>query len=284
MTISTLYPLSPAQITAYHRDGFVMVPGLFAPDEIAPVQEACRADPNLGGRVVHVTDSDGGQQDLAGWSGDDGDDLLGLMTRIARIVDGAQALIGEPIYHWHSKFSMKKPGSGGRWDWHQDFGSWYVEGCLRPAMTTCTVAVDPCDEDNGCMQLVKGSHLFGRLDHVAVGAARGADPKRVERAREQYETVSCIMAPGDGLFFHANTLHASGPNHSQRPRSLLHFSYNAITNDPVETTIPGHRYTPLTKAPDGAIRDGAWNGVIAATEFFAPSDDHPYGYTIRRAS
>ena len=107
MTTSTLYPLSPEQIAAYHQDGFVMVPGLFAPDEIAPVQEACRIDPNLGGRVVHVTDSDGGQQDLAGWSGDDGDDLLGLMTRIARIVDGAQALIGEPIYHWHSKFSMK---------------------------------------------------------------------------------------------------------------------------------------------------------------------------------
>ena len=52
------------------------------------------------------------------------------------------------------------------------------------------------------MQLVRGSHLFGRLDHVAVGASRGADPGRVALARTQFETVSCVMAPGDGMFFH----------------------------------------------------------------------------------
>ena len=284
MTATTTRPLTDEEIAAYHRDGFVVVPGLFGADEIAPIAAACAADPDLGGRIVHVTDSDGGQQDLAGWSSDEGEDLLGLMTRIARIVDNAETLIGESIYHWHSKLSMKKPGSAGRWDWHQDFGSWYAEGCLRPAMTTCTVAVDRCDEDNGCMKLVKGSHRFGRLDHVAVGVSRGADPKRVAEAQRLFETVSCAMAPGDALFFHANTLHASGPNPSERPRSLLHFSYNAVANDPVETPIPGHRYTPLRRSPDGAIRDGLWQGVIETTKFFEPRPENPYGYTIRRAS
>ncbi|HEY2112612.1 MAG TPA: phytanoyl-CoA dioxygenase family protein, partial [Dongiaceae bacterium] len=80
-------------------------------------------------------------------------------------------MIGKPVYHWHSKLSMKKPASAGRWDWHQDYGYWYDEGCLAPDMTTCMIAVDRTDRANGCVELIRGSHLLGRIDHKAVGKA-----------------------------------------------------------------------------------------------------------------
>ena len=282
--MKTQHPLTPDQIVAYHRDGYLHIPGFFDAAEIAPVQAALRDDPGVGGRLATVHDGSAKtQHDYLGWTRH-GDDWLGVTTRLARLVEGAATLIGEPVYHWHSKLVKKPAGKSGQVVWHQDFSGWYQDGCLMPEMLTAIVALTPATRENGCLHMLRCSHKMGRVDRLRDGDAySNIEPRRLAAMQKRFEDVAVEMAPGDGLFFHANTLHASGPNHSERPRSLLHFSYNAIANDPVETTIPGHRYTPLTKAPDGAIREGAWNGVIATTAFFAPREDNPYGYTIRRA-
>jgi ectoine hydroxylase-related dioxygenase (phytanoyl-CoA dioxygenase family) len=64
------------------------------------------------------------------------------------------------------------------------------------------------------------------------------------------------MAPGDGLFFHANTLHRSDRNTSDTPRWGLICCYNTKTNTPRgETFQPS--YTPLRRVPDTAIKEAA---------------------------
>jgi ectoine hydroxylase len=101
--------------------------------------------------------------------------------------------------------------------------------------------------------VLKGSHLMGRIEHGRVAGQTGADVQRVERAMEQLDLVHCEMAPGDALFFHANTLHASAANATDKPRRLLICCYNKATNNPFK--VHHHpQYTRLDQLPDTAVR------------------------------
>jgi hypothetical protein len=79
------------------------------------------------------------------------------------------------------------------------------------------------------------------------------------RILASHERVACEMAPGDAVFFHANTLHASGANSSDRPRTLLHCSYNAIANAPYIAGQEHHAFRPLEVLPDTALRNRAYD-------------------------
>lgn len=82
------------------------------------------------------------------------------------------------------------------------------------------------------MQVIKGSHKLGRLDHGSVRGQNGADPERVKLAQAAgMETVHCELQPGWGAFFHANTLHHSAANRSAGdPRWGLVCCYNTRSN------------------------------------------------------
>ena len=279
--------LSPDAIEAYGRDGFLRLPGFLAAAEIEPLSRACLADPEIDGALWALADSAGNPQEVTSWT-ELGEDYLGVLPRLARIVEAAEDLIGRPVYHWHSKLSMKKPGSAGRWDWHQDYGYWYDEGCLAPDMTTCMIAVDRTDRENGCVELIRGSHRLGRIDHKHLGAASGVDPERLAEILKTHERIACAMEPGDAVFFHANTLHASGANASARPRTLLHCSYNAIDNEPLlGKDQEHHMYKPLVKLPDSAIRDRQYGSIFTNQTFRQPDPDkgvNLYGYKMLKYS
>lgn len=281
-TVETLprYRLSAEQVAQYHLDGFVLLRGFFSAEEMEPLRQACLADPKLGGNLRAVLDSTGNAQRVSGWT-EMSDDLVGIFPRIARIVDGAEALLGREVYHWHSKLSMKPPHTAGRWDWHQDYPYWYKEGCLYPEMLTCMIAVDPVTIANGCVQLVRGSNQMGRVDHVDIGEANGVDPERLEQILKRHETVPVELAPGDACFFDGNTLHASGPNTSDGPRTILHCSYNTVRNDPyIREGQEHHAYKKLHKLPDSVILDGGYAGVFEHHQFNRARDNgkNSYGY------
>jgi len=85
-------------------------------------------------------------------------------------------------------------------------------------MGSCFVALDPCTPANGCLKIVPGSRRYGRLDHGLACEQAGTDDERVQALIARHGTLDCEMAPGDALFFHANLLHASGPNLSDHSR------------------------------------------------------------------
>ena len=282
--------LTADQVAAFESDGLLLMPGLFSAAEIELLARLAVDDPRITGEVVEVIDSTGQGAELFGWSGVT-DDLLGAYVRIARLVESASDLLGgEPVYHWHSKLSFKKPRSAGRWDWHQDYGSWYLEGCLRPEMLSVMIAIDPCRLENGCVEFIRGSNTLGRIDHVAIGESRGADPDVVARALEEMEHVACEIAPGDAVFFHGNTLHASGPNRSDRPRTVLHVSYNTVRNAP-SRGYDHHAYAPLDALPDDVLERRAYAGGIdleshaetrASWRRGREKLGNVYGYDVRR--
>ena len=116
--------------------------------------------------------------------------------------------------------------------------------------------MDPATRENGCLQVLEGSHLCGRVDHVLTGDQAGADPERVAEIAKRLPLVHVEMEPGDALFFHPNLLHRSDQNRSEHPRWSLICCYNARRNDPYrEARHP--RYTPLAKVEDAAILEAA---------------------------
>lgn len=266
------YPhVDDTDAAAFARDGFVVKPGFFDQEEVALLQRAIELDEGIRSHVVAVKDSQGGSTELALWN-HPGDDLFGAVARSARMVEGAEKLLGGEVYHYHSKLTMKRPGVGGAWDWHQDYGYWYNNGCLFPDMLSVAVAVDRATRENGCLQMIRGSHRLGRIDHGRVGGQTGAEMERVEEILRRLERVYLEMAPGDAAFFHANTLHASEQNRSDKPRNVLLCCYNAAWNDPYkEHHHPG--YTPLSKLPDTRIKEIGLTLAGEGRAFFDPGQD-----------
>jgi len=274
-------PLTPDQIVAYHRDGYLHIPGWFDAAEIAPVQKALADDPSVGGRLTTVHDgTEKTRHDYLGWTRH-GDDWLGAATRLARNVEGAAALIGEQVYHWHSKLVKKPAGNSGQVVWHQDFSGWYQDGCLMPEMLTVIVAATPATEQSGCLHMLRGSHRMGRVDRVPDTDAYAAiQPRRLAAMLERFEEVAVTMKPGDGLFFHGNVVHCSFENRSAHDRILLEFSYNGISNAPVFDGQEHHAVKPMEIAPDNTLRDGLYTGVFGRTPICDIDDPRDEGYKI----
>jgi len=246
-------PLKDEVLKDYERDGFVVAKQLFEPDEIELLRRAAKEDRDLDQHSFGKGDGEGGTVRLSLWN-HPGDTIYGMFARCDTIVSSAEKILGGEVYHYHSKMIMKDAKVGGAWAWHQDYGYWYQNGVLFPLLTSAFVAVDPATKENGCMQVLRGSHQLGRIDHILTGDQAGADMERVREAEKVLDLVYVEMNPGDVLFFHANLLHRSDQNKSDKPRWSMICCYNAARNNPYkEHHHP--RYTPLVKVPDSAIRE-----------------------------
>ena len=244
--------LTDEQVRQFHEDGYFIARGLYDTEEMALLNRAAREDKALDDYAIERSDGEGGVAKLTLWN-HPGDDIYGMFSRGRRLVDSMEKILGGEVYHYHSKMNMKEPQVGGAWAWHQDYGYWYQNGCLSPDMASAMIAVDPATRENGCLQVIRGSHALGRIDHVLTGDQAGADMERVNVALQRLELVYVEMDAGDTVFFHSNTLHRSDQNRSDKPRWVLICCYNAARNDPYkEHHHP--RYTPLVKVDDDAIK------------------------------
>jgi ectoine hydroxylase-related dioxygenase (phytanoyl-CoA dioxygenase family) len=244
-------PLNAAQVSAYERDGYVLARGFFTEAETSLLKRAAKEDRALDEHSFSRGDGEGGRVRLSLWN-HPGDTVYGMIARCESMVRSAEALLGGEVYHYHSKMIMKDARVGGAWAWHQDYGYWYENGVLAPLLTSVFIAVDAATRENGCLQVIAGSQALGRIDHVLTGEQAGADRERVAAVLERLPLVHVEMEPGDALFFHANLLHRSDRNESERPRWSMICCYNAARNDPYkESHHP--RYTPLEVVADGAI-------------------------------
>lgn len=266
--------LSPEQFDAYRRDGFVIVRRLFDAEEIGLLRAAIETDPQLRESLYNRTDAEGKHTRMATWN-HPGDSVYGLAARSRRVVDTMEQLIGGEVYHYHSKLTAKEPYEGGAWEWHQDYGYWYHNGCMFPDMASVMTALDVANRDNGCLQVLRGSHRAGRVNHgVLPGEQVGADPVRVEQMLARMERVHVEMEPGDAVFFHSNTMHRSDQNRSPNRRWTVIHCYNAASNDPY---LDHHhpRYTPLHKVDDGAIKAAGLKLSTAGEDTFRKTFANP---------
>ena len=140
-------PLSPDQIAQFQRDGYLIVKGLLDAEETALLGQAAREDDALMQSAMDIQDTKGRTTALSLWN-HPGADIYGMIARSHKVVDRMEQLLGGEVYHYHSKMSAKQPRVGGAWEWHQDYGYWYQNGCLSPDMASVMIAVDRCTKEN----------------------------------------------------------------------------------------------------------------------------------------
>jgi hypothetical protein len=246
------FPISDDQLRQYDQCGYLLLKQLFDAEEIELLRRSAKADKALDDHSFGRKDGEGGTVRLSLWN-HPGEGIYGAFARCDRMVSVAQQLLRDEPYHYHSKMIMKDARIGGAWAWHQDYGYWYRNGVLTPNLVSAFIAVDPATRENGCLQVVCGSQLCGRIDHQLTGDQAGADPERVNAILQRMKHEYVVMDPGDVLFFHSNLLHRSDRNLSEHPRWSMICCYNARSNDPYKDSHHP-RYTPIDRLPDDAIK------------------------------
>ena len=248
------FQINDAQQAQFEADGYLIVPGLLDSTETELLFNVAKGDEQMTAGNLHGKDKAGNSIGLTLHNDLHENDIYSAICRSERVVNTMETLLGGEVYHYHHKMTMKAPFVGGAWEWHQDYGYWYNNGCLYPYMGSVMIAVDRSTQENGCLQVIKGSHLCGRIEHGVVATQTGADEARVEEILKRLELVYCELEPGDGVFFHCNTLHRSDMNRSPNPRWTFLCCYNAKRNDPYK--VHGHpNYSYLDKYTDDKIAE-----------------------------
>ena len=253
------FQLTPHQIADYHRDGYLIVKNFLSAPEVDKLYQIATADDTMKKHAFDLNDQTGKKTKLSLWY-TPGNDSYGLLTRSRRMVDSANLLMdGEaPVCHFHSKLMQKEPKVGGAWEWHQDYGYWYKNEFLFPdQMISIMIAITEANKANGCLQVIKGTHKMGRIEHGFAGEQVGASQHYVDLALKTMEHVYVELNAGDALFFHSNLLHRSEANTSDKPRWSLISCYNRASNIPYNEPS-GSSTVPLEAVPDEAMM--AWQG------------------------
>jgi ectoine hydroxylase-related dioxygenase (phytanoyl-CoA dioxygenase family) len=119
-------------------------------------------------------------------------------------------------------------------------------------MMSVMIAITEANKANGCLQVIKGSHKMGRIEHGFAGEQVGASQHYVDLALKTMDLVYVEINAGDALFFHSNLLHRSEANLSDKPRWSLISVYNRSSNIPYNE--PSKSSTiPLEIVPDEAL-------------------------------
>jgi len=253
------FQLTPHQISDYHRDGYLIVRNFLSAAEADKLYRIATEDDTMRKHAFDLNDQTGKKTKLSLWY-TPGNDSYGLLTKSRRMVDSANLLMdGEaPVCHFHSKLMQKEPKVGGAWEWHQDYGYWYKNEFLFPdQMISIMIAITEANKANGCLQVIKGTHKMGRIEHGFAGEQVGASQHYVDLALKTMEHVYVELSAGDALFFHSNLLHRSEANTSDKPRWSLISCYNRASNVPYNEPS-GSSTVPLEAVPDEALM--AWQG------------------------
>ncbi len=201
-------------IERFNCEGYVVVPALFSAEEIAFIKAHFMAL-NAAGH---------------GFAGDNphllpDDDPLKAFPRIIhshrfdqfsldwlldeRMRHWTTALLGTEPYAAQTMFYFKPPGARGQ-ALHQD------QTPLRVRPGTCLaawMAVDDCDGENGCLQIVPRTQDLPRLCPIEADMTQSFSGNAVPiPPGRQPEPV--IMKAGDVVFFNGQVIHGSFPNRS----------------------------------------------------------------------
>jgi phytanoyl-CoA hydroxylase len=123
----------------------------------------------------------------------------------------ARTLVGEEVECLGPEWFDKPPASGSPTPPHQDN---YYFNLAPPNVITVWLALDPVDDENGCLRYVAGSHCRGIRPHRLsgiLGFSQGiTDYGEADRAEE----AAVHLQPGDAVAHHGNTIHRAEANAS----------------------------------------------------------------------
>ena len=97
----------PGELSAYQRDGYIFKRGLFSVEETDLLRTAAKSDKAMDAAATALDDGAGNRVRLSLWN-HPGDGIYGMVARCLRVVDSVEQLIGNEVYHYHSKMILKE--------------------------------------------------------------------------------------------------------------------------------------------------------------------------------
>ena len=219
--LTTSYAVPPEAVSAYARDGHVLLRGVATPGEAtaygAVVREAVQqlgGDPRplaerdtYGRAFLQVTNLWRHDQDVARFV---------LAARFAGIA--AQLLGVDAVRLYHDQALFKEP-AGGITPWHQDAMYWPLDGHRCLTMWMPLVAID---SDMGTLGFASGTNDIGPLSDERISDASEAHfDMLLARGHHPLPAPAPQMAPGDATFHGGWTVHRASPNTGARMREVM---------------------------------------------------------------
>jgi ectoine hydroxylase len=237
-------PIAAELIAQYERDGYMVIPELFSPAEVAVMSaelERLRLDPQVlaSDKAIREPHS-GALRSLFEIHRHNA--LFARLASDARIAEVARFILGGDVYIHQSRMNLKPGFTGKEFYWHSDFETWHVEdGMPRMRALSCSVLLTDNDINNGPLMLVPGSHrhFIGCVgetpeNHYQSSLRRQEygvpDDASLSRIVERHGIDTAVGPAGSVVFFDCNTLHGSNSNITPAPRSNLFFVFNHIEN------------------------------------------------------
>ena len=255
---------------SYLRDGYLLMPNLIDRLDIGHAIEAINEILQTDD-LASVAELEPGADRVARriWSPTKVHSQFVKLAEDSRILDVVESLIGPDILFHYSKLHLKAAQHGSPVEWHQDF-SYYPH--TNTGLLTALVYLDDADEDNGCLQVMRGSHLNGLDDHYVDGSFRGKIPAPASQEQAQ-EIVSLGASAGSVIFLHCLTKHASASNRSGRPRRAFLPAYRAADAYPIyygphaSHNEPGVKLLRGNRSRYTRVQAGDWIVPLAAAKF-----------------
>ncbi len=166
-----------------------------------------------------------------------------------------EALIGPNVSIFRAMFMNKPAEHGTHLPWHQDVGiGWGLDS--NPEVTIWT-ALDAATVENGCMQVVPGSHKHGVINEMHFPS----EGDQARYARDE-DCIHMEADAGEAILLNNLLLHRSARNPTGKPRRAFSIAYMDAATHAVKTgeTFPvifGEGALTGGELIEGARTDGA---------------------------
>lgn len=252
--------LTAQQIAEFHDQGWLFLPELFAPEEVALLKREAVAIYAEQRPEVWREKNGSPRTAFAAHLYNEAFRLLGAHPRMIRPVE---QIFGEAVYMHQFKINAKSAFTGEVWQWHQDYGTWKRDdGMPEPRAMNISVFLDEVMPINGPLLLVPKSHKAGDLEaghdlQTTSYPLWTLDNDTVSRLVEEGGIVAATGKPGGMLMFHGNLVHGSAGNITPYPRKIVYLTLNAVSNHIRKPTRPefiAHRdFAPIVPVADDAL-------------------------------
>lgn len=212
----TRITLSPQQVDAYHRDGYLYPLTAMSPEQAAAYLGKLEAlEAQYGVRAAEILRAK--SHLVLTW--------VNELIRLEPVLDAVESLIGPDIFCWSTSFFIKKPHDPGFVAWHQD-GPYSGTPEGAGDIVTAWIALTPSNEANGCLKVVAGSHKT-LVEHTYKEGTANLLSLSQEIAVDVDESTATriVLAPGQFSFHHEKIIHGSAPNTSDGRRVGLAVRY-----------------------------------------------------------
>jgi phytanoyl-CoA hydroxylase len=214
--------LTAEQVEFYRENGYVVVRGMFTPEECAVFRAECH---HLAERLSQIKSIDATWSSARKLDGAEETKVLhchdvqfqsAAFARLIadeRLAGAASSIIGPNVQLHHTKMFIKPAEKGSPFPLHQD-APFFPH--VNHSMIAAIIHFDDAPLEKGCVRVVPGSYKQGILPHIPTGAWH-LDP-------DEYPVESATPIPakaGDVLFFSYLTIHGSGINTSDEARTTL---------------------------------------------------------------